>query len=67
MIEIEGIAYLKVKFTIKLDMTEATFDELSTEDQDKLMEETIDWHETLRNAETESFDIHELEEIIEST
>lgn len=57
-----GDVKLRVNFKVKLNMTEEEFDSLSEFQQNQLIEDSIDWHDTLRSAETEDIDVWDVGE-----
>ena len=57
MVKISGQATLSVPFLVKLDMTSEEFEALSESKQNEILEESIDWMSTMRNAETEDIDV----------
>lgn len=62
MIEVVGEATLKVRYSVELDITEEEFDNLSERKQDALIDEAINWHETLKNAETDEIEVDDVYE-----
>ena len=65
MIKVSGRITLSVDYTVKLNMTEEQFYNLSEHQQNQIIDENIDWHNTLRNAEVEDVDVWDLEEVEE--
>lgn len=63
MIKVRGSVTLRVGYEVELDMTEKEFDTLSAIKQNALIDETIDWHNELRNAETDDVEIWDVDEI----
>lgn len=63
MIKITGEVTLKVNYAVKLDMTAEQFEGLSERKQNELIEEGIDWHNELRNAQTDDIEVWDIDEI----
>lgn len=64
MIKVSGEVTLKVRYTIELkNMTAEQFDALSERQQNALIDETIDWSNELRNAETDEIEVWDVDEI----
>lgn len=63
MIEVTGEATLKVKYSVELDISEDEFENLSERKQDEMIEDAINWHEILKNAETNEIEIDDVFEI----
>jgi len=60
-----GSVKLEVRFDIELDMTEDEFENLSQKEQDYLIETSIDWNDTMRNAEIDEVDVWEFRQKVE--
>ncbi|WP_400194642.1 hypothetical protein [Lysinibacillus telephonicus] len=63
MIKIRGQATLKVDFAVELNISEEEFETFSVKKQNMLIDEAIDWRNTLRNAETDDIEVWEYEEV----
>lgn len=63
MIKVSGRITLSIDYTVKLNMTEEQFDNLSERQVNKLIDESIDWHNAMNNAEVEDVDVWDLEEV----
>lgn len=63
MIEVNGEVTLKVRYSVKLNMTLDEFESLSTRKQNELLDGSIDWHNELRNAETDDIEVWDIDEI----
>lgn len=61
-VKVNGTADLRVWYSVELDMSEEEFYKLSEREQDKLIEEAIDWHETCRSAQVSSIEVDDVEE-----
>lgn len=62
---VHGEATLKVNYGVELHMTEEEFNNLSTRQQNRLLEKSIDWYEVSRSAEVDDIDVYELDEVEE--
>lgn len=63
MIKVDGYVTLGTKYAVRLDMTEEEFDALSPTEQNQLIDESINWHETIRSAGVEELDVWSVEKI----
>ena len=61
MIKVSGEVALKVRYAVKLNMTEEEFDALSERKQNELIDGAINWHDELRNAETDEIEVWDIE------
>ena len=64
-LQVYGSVKLEVRFDIELDMTEDEFENLSQKEQDYLIETSIDWNDTMRNAEIDEVDVWEFRQKVE--
>lgn len=64
MIQITGEAKVKARFVVQLDMTEEEFYALPQRKQDELIDDKIDWHNTVRNGETDDIDVWEVDKVV---
>lgn len=63
MIRVTGYAFLRVPFSVDLDMTVEDFDDLSSSEQNELIDGAIDWKEACRSGELDDVEIDEADEI----
>lgn len=62
MITVKGVARLKVPYSVKLNMTEEEFDNLSAAKQDRILEDAIDWQFACRSADTDEIEVDDVVE-----
>lgn len=65
MIRVNGVARLRVDYSVDLNMTIDEWESMSTRKVNELLDSSIDWYDVVRGAETEDMDIEDVEEIDE--
>jgi hypothetical protein len=60
MITIDGMAKIRVSYSIDLEMTVEEWDDLSEREQNEIIEIAADWADACRNGEIEDIEIDEV-------
>ena len=59
---VKGSINVSASFIVRLDMTQGDFDSLSHVKQDEIIQEHIDFMETMRSADINDLDIDDVED-----
>ena len=62
MITIDGMAKLRVSYSIDLEMTAEEWDSLSERKQNEIIENTVNWMDACRDAELDDIEVDEVSE-----
>lgn len=63
MITVSGRFELRGHYSVELDITEEEFDAMTTRKQNELLDSSIDWEDTYRQAELSDIEVDEVSEV----
>lgn len=63
MIKVTGMASLRVRYMVEVNVTEEQWEQMNESSQNDFLESVIDWKDACRSAEIDEMDVWDIEEV----